>query len=78
MTRAIRVFSWVKCLVTAIIKILGMSELRIQVIRFVPVANRRVHLLRDHSISLSLSLSIILQVTQRWLGYLTTLFKQQL
>jgi len=59
---------------TAIIKILGMSELQIQVTRFVPVANRRVHLLQGHS----LSLSIILQVTQRWLSYLTILFKQQL
>lgn len=36
----------------AIIKILGMSELRIRVTRFVPVANRRVRLLRHHSLSL--------------------------
>jgi len=35
----------------AIINILGMSELRIQVTRFLPVANRRVHLLRDHPLS---------------------------
>ena len=36
----------------AIINNLGMSELRIQVTRFLPVANRRVYLLRDHPFSL--------------------------